>query len=397
MADQQTAPQNPQPKTNVQRLTSLFTGNSSSGSVPSPMEMGITTPRGGKRGRVEDGTASGSVVDDTVISCTKLDLFELLDEKSEQVLHKYQQYSEVAMGEVMAKAMSEAMGESKAGTKELLGKFHDKMEGRFCAVEGRMGKVETTVSGMATDLTQLQSSIVEIQKEQQRQAEALLLANRTGVLTWADLQSDEFDRPPNIEVVRVSCPKFVSKSSIENALTPFLSDLGYPKETWSVTGNEGGKEFFVQFLQNALTSAKNVKHVLQNLKVNGKYRIFMAETVKVDPTTGKPQSAKLFVSGDQNPKQKAVRFMCTKFTEVCKSQYPNMEWSYYDGVVQFCEEGEKFREGLAIMLPTKSSVDRTMVQWDNTLVDKFKFDKTKILDLFETMSAGPAAAKEWCV
>jgi len=226
------------------------------------MEMGITTPRGGKRGRVEGDTASGNVTDDTVISCTKLDLFELLDEKSEQVLHKYQQYSEGAMGEVMAKAMSEAMGESKAGTKELLGKFHDKMEGRFCAVEGRMGKVETTVSGMATDLTQLQSSIVEIQKEQQRQAEALLLANRTGVLTWADLQSDEFDRPPNIEVVRVSCPKFVSKSSIENALTPFLSDLGYPKETWSVTGNEGGKEFFVQFLQNAFTSAKKVKHVL---------------------------------------------------------------------------------------------------------------------------------------
>jgi hypothetical protein len=374
MAAQQTATQNPQPKSNVQKLTSLFTGYSSSGSVPSPMEMGNTTPHGGKRGRVEDGTASGSVVDDTVISCTKLDLYELLDD-----------------------SMAKAMDNTKAATKELLGKFHDKIEGRFVAVEGRVGKVETTVSGMATDLTELQSSIVEIQKEQARQAEALLLANRTGVLTWADLQSDEFDRPPNIEVVRVSCPKFVSKSSIENALTPFLSDLGYPKETWSVTGNEGGKEFFVQFLQNALTSAKNVKHVLQNLKVNGKYRIFMAETVKVDPTTGKPQSAKLFVSGDQNPKQKAVRFMCTKFTEVCKSQYPNLDWSYYDGVVQFCEEGEKFREGLAIMLPTKSSVDRTMVQWDNTLVDKFKFDKTKILDLFETMSAGPAAAKEWCV
>ncbi len=125
--------------------------------------------------------------------------------------------------------------------------------------------------------------------------------------------------------------------------------------------------------------------------------IFMAETVKVDPKTGKPQSAKLFVSGDQNPKQKAVRYMCAKFTEATKTLYPNLEWSYYDGVVQFCEEGEKFREGLAIMLPTKSSVDRTMVQWDNTLVDKFKFHKTKILDLFETMSAGPAAAKEWCV
>ena len=125
--------------------------------------------------------------------------------------------------------------------------------------------------------------------------------------------------------------------------------------------------------------------------------IFMVETIKVDPKTGKPQSAKLFVSGDQNPKQKAVRYMCAKFTEVCKTLYPNLEWSFYDGVVQFTEEDEKMRNGLAIMLPTKSSVDRTMVQWDNTLVDKYEFDKTKILDLFETMSAGPAAAKEWCV
>ena len=89
--------------------------------------------------------------------------------------------------------------------------------------------------------------------------------------------------------------------------------------------------------------------------------------------------------------------MCAKFTEATKTLYPNMEWSYYDGVVQFTVEDEKFRNGLAIMLPTKSSVDRTMVQWDNTLVDKYEFDKNKILDLFETMSAGPAAAKEWCV
>ena len=380
--------------TNVQRLTSLFTGNSASGSVPSPMEVGNTTTNGSKRGRVEGDPANGRVDDDPANpTFTKLDLFELLDEQSAN----YQKNSEVSIAKALDTFGTNFRGVAKADTKELLGKYHDKMEGRFCAVESRVGKVETIVSGLATDLTEMQSSIVEIKKEQARQAEALLLANRTGMLTWSDLQSDEFDRPPNIEVIRVSCPKYVSKSSIENAITPFLSDLGYPKETWSVTGNEGGKEFFVQFLQNALTSAKNVKHVLQNLKVNGKYRIFMAETVKVDPTTGKPQSAKLFVSGDQNPKQKAVRFMCTKFTEVCKSQYPNLEWSYYDGVVQFCEEGEKFREGLAIMLPTKSSVDRTMVQWDNTLVDKFKFDKTKILDLFETMSAGPAAAKEWCV
>ena len=102
-----------------------------------------------------------------------------------------------------------------------------------------MDKVETTTAGLSSEFAAMQKSIVKIRKEQTRQAEALSLADRNGMLTQADLQSDEFDRPPNIEVIRVSCPKYVSKSSIENALTPFLSDLGYPKETWSVTGNEG--------------------------------------------------------------------------------------------------------------------------------------------------------------
>ena len=372
-------------KTNVQRLTSMFIGHSASGSGPTPMELGSTTPTGSKRGRLEGDSATTTF--------TKLDLFDLLDEQGAN----YQKSTEVSIAKALDTFGIQFRSDSKSDTKELLGKYHDKLSGRFVAVETRVDKVEATVSGLSTDLSAMQSSIVEIQKEQARQAEALLLANRSGVLTWSDLQSDEFDRPSNIEVIRVSSPKYVSKTSVENALSPFLSDLGYPNDIWSVTGNEGGKEFFVQFQQNALTSAKNVKHVLQNLKVNGKYKIFNAETVKIDSTTGKPQTAKLFVSGDQNPKQKAVRYMCVKFTEACKTLYPSMEWSYYDGVVQFTVEDEKDRQGLAIMLPTKSSVDRSMVQWDNILVNKYELDKTKIFDLFDKLSSGPAAAKEWCV
>ena len=74
-----------------------------------------------------------------------------------------------------------------------------------------------------------------------------------------------------------------------------------------------------------------------------------------------------------------------------------MEWSYYDGVVQFTVADEKDRQGLAIMLPTKSSVDRSMAQWDNILVNKYELDKTKIFGLFDKLSSGPAAAKEWSV
>ena len=149
---------------------------------------------------------------------------------------------------------------------------------------------------------------------------------------------------------------------------------------------------------NSLTSAKSVQTVLKNLKdKQGKYIQFTAETVKLDPSTGKPSPAKLFISGDQNPKSRACRYMCTKFSDAVKSLYPDYEWSYYDGVIQFSID--KVRFGLAIMLPTTSSVNRNMVQWDNDnkLVAEHGFDKVKIHDKFDSLTSGPAAATEWCV
>ena len=86
---------------------------------------------------------------------------------------------------------------------------------------------------------------------------------------------------------------------------------------------------------------------------------------------------------------------CVPICEAVRALYPEKEWSFYDGVIQFSIDKDRF--GLAIMLPTKSSVDRDMVQWDNMLVSEYGFDKIKILDKFDSLTAGPAAAKEWCV
>ena len=72
-------------RSNVQRLTSLFTGNSASGSGPTPMELGSTTPAGSKRGRLEGDSATTTF--------TKLDLFDLLDEQSAN----YQKSTEVSI------------------------------------------------------------------------------------------------------------------------------------------------------------------------------------------------------------------------------------------------------------------------------------------------------------
>ena len=64
------------PQTNVQKLTSMFTGKSAGGSAAAPMELANTTPTGSKRGRIEDQDPANPVF-------TKLDLLDLLDEQED--------------------------------------------------------------------------------------------------------------------------------------------------------------------------------------------------------------------------------------------------------------------------------------------------------------------------
>ena len=137
-------------QSNVRGLTSLFTGNSASGSVPTPLELGSTTPAGSKRGRLEGDSATTTF--------TKLDLFDLLDEQSAN----YQKSTEVSIAKALDTFGIQFRSDTKSDTKELLGKYHDKLNGRFVAVENRVDKVEATVSGLSTDLSAMQSSIVEI-------------------------------------------------------------------------------------------------------------------------------------------------------------------------------------------------------------------------------------------
>ena len=50
---------------------------------------------------------------------------------------------------------------------------------------------------------------------------------------------------------------------------------------------------------------------------------------------------------------------------------------------------------LSKMLPASATVDESMVQWDPTMVHKFK--KTEILAVFKTLVIDPVDAIEWCL
>ena len=105
----------------------------------------------------------------------------------------------------------------------------------------------------------MQRFISEVQEEQKRQGEVLLLAGRHGKLTQTDLDSHDFNRPPNLDIVQITSPKYVSLAGIENAIKPYMETQGIPADVLSLGGNPKGKRCSMQFDQNACTSVKLAK------------------------------------------------------------------------------------------------------------------------------------------
>ena len=153
---------------------------------------------------------------------------------------------------------------------------------------------------------------------------------------------------------------------------------------------------FMQFGQNAYTSAKLAKQVVSNLKTKDGWTEIFAETAKPNKE-GKFEKVKLFVGPDQTPEQRSSFFMCKEFVQACNILYPSMEFSFWKqkGVVQVASEGKK--RALAKMLPTNSTVDRSMVRWDNKKVETFKINKEQVLDKFEEQVLDPLVATELCL
>ena len=283
-----------------------------------------------------------------------------------------------------------------ARTKKILGAFGEGVTEQFGKLNHRVDKIENKQDELKSDVKAMHVLISEVQEEQKRQREVLQLANNRGGITQSDLDSDDFCRPPNLEIVQITSPKYVSLASIENAVKPYMESQKILPEIWSLGGNPEGKRFFMQFAQNAFTSATLAKQVVSNLKTSDGWLELYAETAKPNKE-GNFEKVKLFIGPDQTPEQRSSLFMCKKFVAACAIVHSDKEFTFWKqkGVVQVAIEGKKV--ALAKMLPTSSAVDKTMVRWDNSTVTKLLINKELVLTKFEEQVLDPLEATEWCL
>ena len=263
---------------------------------------------------VGNGSGSGASGSNGVGGISKCDIMALLAEQQEVATQANRML------------LSEALDQTQARNSKILATFGEGIQEQLGAVNDRVSNVENETVELKTEVKQMRALVAEVQTEQKRQAEALLLANRGG-LTRAELDLDNFERPANLEIVQISSPKFVSLASVENAIKPHMGSLQIPPENWSIVGNTQGKRFTMQFAQNAYTSAKLAQQVCKGLFVDGSWTAIYAETAKPD-RDGNFEKVKLFIGPDQSPVEKTTHFMLKKFVEACEKVHPEHEFTF---------------------------------------------------------------------
>ena len=99
-------------------------------------------------------------------------------------------------------------------TNNVLGKFAAATKKQFAIQDSSIDTLETEGTSCKANNNEMQKTLLAIQEEQTRQAQALLLADKQGAITREEVNKDQFDRPPNLEIIEMRSPKFVSKSAI---------------------------------------------------------------------------------------------------------------------------------------------------------------------------------------
>ena len=299
--------------------------------------------------------------------------------------------------------LAEHVAQQQKFTQDTLGKFAEQVTAKFATQDSRIEYLENRANTDQNNLEEIKGRLAACEANQAKQAQLLQLADANGSITRAEVNFGDFDRPVNLEILRIGSPKFVSVASIQNAITPFVVGCGFPIDTWKIQGHTDGRNFSVQFLQNALTSAKNVDKCVGALKdEEGNWKTFFAETAKKN-LDGTFETCKLHVGKDQNDKTRTIGFMVRMFYKAFEATHVGRkDAKYFQGSFNIVtDDKSKSRDEnihpFAKFVPTSKTMARQSVEWNLVACAEYKIDKDALMDKFLYYSSDPADRVEWCL
>ena len=233
----------------------------------------------------------------------------------------------------------------------------------------------------------------DLAREHKTLAEQLSVAKKQTV-ERADVEADNFDRPPNLEVIRITSKKPLATEAVKTALAPWLSEVvGLDSDSWKiVVANQSGKGFLLKFCFLPLQNSRTVNKAMECIKKeDGTFREFT--TVAADSSVNR-----IRLDRDENPKSRAQRRMAAVFKGVVADTYPDLENVHFRRN-QKLERTTVFvgATPLCTFAPTSHRIDPSFFLWNYDAVTEYKIDKAAVIRDTLAKLDNPEESIEWRV
>ena len=196
----------------------------------------------------------------------------------------------------------------------------------------------------------------------------------------AELEREEFTRPPDRGILRIGTPEEVPKSCIQAGILDWLSEAGIKESDWQLRGPTCGKQFKLVFNGlNGLCARRAKKANLFLKDEDGAWK-----TIHVQTPTG--NSVRLYIDMDKNRQQLAVERLGKKVANALMAAYPTKKFYLRKAAGLIFLPGNK---GICkLEVPTR---DDPQIMWNPSLISSEEIDKQAILDAVAKDDGGIAA------
>ena len=283
-----------------------------------------------------------------------------------------------AMGNALEQ-FNASMGEAVQETKQELFARLEKVEQRVGNVEDKCDVIQSNQSDQADDIKRLYERAETLEKQ-------FVMANQQHV-SREDVESTQFDRPPNKEIIKINAHRYVTKASVLVAVEPWLRGAGISSDQFTLVGHApAGKRFTIKFPYNPLIAARLAHDALQALKDEDEnWKEFYA-------TLANGTKERIHIGGDENYRSRTMRRMAAVFKKACADLYPHVEQVHFRF---YAEAVYADKLGLCKFEPTSKTITHEDFRWDYENLEELAMEKAPLLAKTLKLLERPEENTQW--
>jgi len=283
-----------------------------------------------------------------------------------------------SMANVMEQ-FNQSMGEAVEETKMELGTRIGKVEQRVGNLEDTSVALKHAHSEQASDIKQLYARTESLEKQ-------LVIANQSHV-SREDIESNQFDRPANKEIIKIHAHRYVTKASVLLAIEPWLRESGINPDQFTLVGHApAGKRFTIKFPFNPLSAARLAQDAMDNLKDDDEnWKVFHAQLVN-------GAQEKLHIGSDENDRTRTIRRMAAVFKKACHELYPHIENVHFRS---YKEAVYADKLALCKFEPVSKTPQTDHFLWDFDSLEELSISKPNLLNKTLELLQRPEDNTQW--